>query len=126
MVNNILCSAYVDDIGIHEMRNSLFSYFINAYENHGEILKTLNPPIRDPESISTTDDLLNATSQLSSSQFDVFLKSLSKFCDIQITQDINKVLSFCNFYLKEWMSFDEEHKKTLNINLPKEKSTSKI
>ena len=126
MVNNILCSAYVDDIGIHEMRNSLFSYFINAYKNHGKILKTLNPPIRDPESISTTDDLLNATSQLSSSQFDVFLKSLSKFCDIQITQDINKVLSFCNFYLKEWMSFDEEHKKTLNINLPKENSTSKI
>ena len=24
------------------------------------------------------------------------------------------------------MSFDEEHKKTLNINLPKENSTSKI
>ena len=108
------------------MRNSLFSYFINAYENPGKILKTLNPTIRDPESISTTDDLLNATSQLSSSQFDEFLKSLSKFCDIQITQDINKVLSFCNFYLKEWMSFDEEHKKTLNINLPKENSTSKI
>ena len=126
MVNNILCSAYVNNIGIREMRNSLFSYFINDYENPGKILKTLNPTIRDPESISTTDDLLNATSQLSSSQFDEFLKSLSKFCDIQITQDINKVLSFCNFYLKEWMSFDEEHKKTLNINLPKEKSTSKI
>ena len=92
MVNNILCSAYDDDIGIYEMRNSLFSYFINAYENPGKVLKTLNPTIRDPESISTTDDLLNATSQLSSSQFDEFLKSLSKFCDIQMTQYINKVL----------------------------------
>ena len=65
-------------------------------------------------------------SKLSSSQFDEFLKSLSKFCDIQITQDINKVLSYCNFYLKEWISFDENHKSNLNINLPKEKSTSNI
>ena len=63
---------------------------------------------------------------MSSSQFDEFLKGLSKFCDIQITQDINKVLAFCNFYLKEWVSFDDKHKKTLNINLPKEKSTSFI
>ena len=125
-VNEILCSAYVDDIGIHETRNSLFSYFINAYKNHGKILRTLNPTLRDPENISTSDDLLKETSQLSSLQFDEFLKSLSKFCDIQITQDINKVLSFCNFYLKEWVSFDEQHKNTLNINLPKEKSTSTI
>ena len=78
MVNNILCSAYVDDIGIHEMRNSIFSYFINAYDNHGKILKTLHPPLNNPENIHTIDDLLDATSQLSSSQFDVFLKNLSK------------------------------------------------
>ena len=43
MVNNILCSAYVDDIGIHEMRNSLFTYFITAYDNPGNILKTIFP-----------------------------------------------------------------------------------
>ena len=101
MVNNILCSAYVDDIGIHEMRNSLFTYFITAYDNPGNILKTIYPAIQNPENITTTEELLNATSKLSSSQFDEFLKSLSKFCDIQITQDINKVLSYCNFYLKE-------------------------
>ena len=52
--------------------------------------------------------------------------TLSRFCDIQITQDINKVLSYCNFYLKEWISFDENHKKNLNIGLPKEISTSNI
>ena len=103
------------------MRNSLFSYFITAYDNPGKILKTLYPAIRNPENITTTEDLLNATSKLSSSQFDEFLKSLSKFCDIQITQDINKVLSYCNFYLKEWISFDENHKSNLNINLPQEK-----
>ena len=72
------------------------------------------------------EELLNATSKLSSLQFDEFLKSLSKFCDIQITQDINKVLSYCNFYLKEWISFDENHKNILDINLPKEKSTRNI
>ena len=36
------------------------------------------------------------------------------------------MLSYCNFYLKEWISFDENHKKTLNIGLPKENSTSNI
>ena len=126
MVNNILCSAYVDDIGIHKMRNSLFTYFITAYDNPGNILKTIYPAIQNPENITTMEELLNATSKLSSSQFDEFLKSLSKFCDIQITQDINKVLSYCNFYLKEWISFDENHKRNLNISLPKEKSTSNI
>ena len=126
MVNNILCSTYVDDIGIHEMQNSLFSYFITAYNNPGNILKTVYPAIQNPENITTTEELLNATSKLSSSQFDEFLKSLSKFCNVQITQDINKVLSYCNFYLKEWISFDENHKSNLNINLPKEKSTSNI
>ena len=86
-----MCSAYVDDIGIHETRNSLFSYFINAYNNHGQILKNLNPTLRNPENINTLSDLLQETSQLSSLRFDEFLKSLSKFCDIQTTQDINKV-----------------------------------
>ena len=108
------------------MRNSLFTYFITAYDNPGNILKTIFPSIQNPESITTTEELLTATSKLSSLQFDEFLKTLSKFCDIQITQDINKVLSYCNFYLKEWISFDENHKKTLNIGLPKEKSTSNI
>ena len=120
MVNNILCSAYVDDIGIHEMKISLFTYFIIAYDNPGKILKTHFLSIQNPENITTTQELLKATSQLSSLQFDEFLKNLSNFCDIQITQDINKVLSYCNFYLKEWISFDENHKKTLNIGLPKE------
>ena len=46
MVNKILCNAYVDDIGIHETRNSLFSYFITAYDNPGKIL---NPYIRQYE-----------------------------------------------------------------------------
>ena len=115
MVNNILCSAYVDDIGIHKMQKSLFTYFITAYDNPGNSLKTIYPSIQHPESITTTEELINAISQLSSSQFDEFLKSLSKFCDIQITQDINRVLSYCNFYLKEWISFDENHKRNLNI-----------
>ena len=82
MVSNILCSAYVDDIGIHELRNSLFTYFITAYDNPGKILKTLFPSIQNPESITTTQELLTATSQLSSSQFNEFLKTLSKFYDI--------------------------------------------
>ena len=54
------------------------------------------------------------------------LKGLSNFCDIQITQDIKKVLSYCNFYLKEWISFDQNHKNTLNLDLPKESSTKNI
>ena len=85
MIDNILCSVYVDDIGIHEMKNSLFTYFITAYDNPGEILKTLFPSIQNPESITTTQELLTATFILSSSQFEEFLKTLSKFCDIQIT-----------------------------------------
>ena len=126
MVNNILCGAYVDDIGIHEFRNSLFTYFITAYDDPGNILKTHFPSIQNPDNINTTQELLKATSQLSSLQFDEFLKDLSNFCDIQITQDINKVLSYCNFYLKEWISFDQNHKNTLNKGLPKEGSTSNI
>ena len=80
MVNNILCGAYVDDIGIHELRNSLFTYFITAYDNPGNILKTNFPSIQNPDNITTTQELLNATSQLSSLQFDEFLKDLSNFC----------------------------------------------
>ena len=86
MVNNILCSTYIDDIGIHEMRNSLFTYSITAYDNPGKILKTLFQSIQNPESITTTQELLTATSQLSSSQFDEFLKTLSKFCDSNISR----------------------------------------
>ena len=126
MVNNILCGAYVDDIGIHKFRNSLFTYFITAYDDPGNILKTHFPSIQNPDNITTTQELLKATSQLSSLQFDEFLKDLSNFCDIQITQDINKVLSYCNFYLKEWISFDQNHKNTLNKGLPTEGSTSNI
>ena len=83
MVNNILCSAYVDNIGIHEMRNSLFTYFITAYDNPGNILKTIYPAIQSRENIATMEELLNATSKLSSSQFDEFLKCLSKFCEFK-------------------------------------------
>ena len=36
------------------------------------------------------------------------------------------MLSYCNLYLKEWISFDQNHKNTLNIGLPKEGSTSNI
>ena len=36
------------------------------------------------------------------------------------------MLSYCNFYLKEWISFDQNHKNTLNKDLPKEGSTSNI
>ena len=32
MVEQILSSAYVDDISCHEFRNSLVKYFINAYD----------------------------------------------------------------------------------------------
>ena len=119
IVNNILCSAYVDNIGIHELRNFLFNYFITTYDNPGKILKTQFPFIQNPDNITATHELLKATSQLSSLQFDEFLKDLSNFCDIQITQDINKVLSYCNFYLKEWISFDQNHKNTLNKDYQK-------
>ena len=36
------------------------------------------------------------------------------------------MVSYCNFYLKEWISFDQNHKNTLNKDLPKEGSTSNI
>ena len=126
MVNNILYGAYVNDIGIHEFRNSLFTYFITSYDDPGNILKVHFQSIQNPDNINSTQELLKATSQLSSLQFDEFLKDLSNFCAIQITQDINKVLSYCNFYLKEWISFDQTHKNTLNKDLPKEGSTSNI
>ena len=126
MVNNILCGAYINDIRIHELRNSLFTYFMTAYDNPGNILKTNFPSIQNPDNITTTQEILNATSKLSSLQFDEFMKDLSNFCDIQITLDINKVLSYFNFYLKEWISFDQNHKNTLKKDLPKEGSTNNI
>ena len=36
------------------------------------------------------------------------------------------MLSYCNFYLKEWISFDQNHKTILNKDLPKEGSASNI
>ena len=64
----------MDDIGIHEMRNSLFTYFNTAYNNPGNILKTIYPAIQNPENITIMEELLNATSKLFASQFDEFLK----------------------------------------------------
>ena len=66
MVNNILYGAYVDDIGIHKFRNSLFTYFITAYDDPGNILKTHFPSIQNRNIINTTQELLKAISQLSS------------------------------------------------------------
>ena len=59
-------------------------------------------------------------SKLSTSEFDKFLMKFNQILNLQISQDINKILEFCGFYLKAWESLDSEHTKQLNVNLPQE------
>ena len=65
-------------------------------------------------------DFVDGISVLSTTEFDAFLKESAQLLNIQISQDVNKVLHFCGFYLKSQESLDKDHTKALNIGLPKE------
>ena len=54
-------------------------------------------------------------SNLSSKDFDTFLKNFAQFLNLQLATDITTVLQF-----KAWESLDEKHTIQLNQNLPKE------
>ena len=70
--------------------------------------------------ILSEKNFVDGISVLSTTQFDAFLKEFAQLLNIQISQDVNKVLHFCGFYLKSWESLDKDHTKALNIGLPKE------
>ena len=122
-VENILCAAYVDDVSINNQFQSLVEYFIKTYtfEERLIYLKKAQPTLKGLELIAVSEDnFIQGMSNLSSKNFDIFLKDFAQFLNLQLAADITTVLQFNGFYIKAWESLDEKHTIKLNKNLPKE------
>ena len=122
-VENILCAAYVDDVSINNQFQSLVEYFIKSYTSEERLnyLKKTQPTLQGLKwVIESEDNFIQGMSNLSSKEFDIFLKDFAQFLNLQLAADITTVLQFNGFYIKAWESLDEKHTIQLNKNLPKE------
>ena len=94
-VENILCAAYVDDVSINNQFQSLVEYFIKTYtfEERLIYLKKAQPTLKRLELIAASEDnFIQGISNLSSENFDIFLKDFAQFLNMQLAADITTVL----------------------------------
>ena len=90
-------------MSINDQFQSLVEYFIKTYtfEERLHYLKKAQPTLKKSESIvASKDNFIQGMSNLSSKDFDTFLKNFAQFLNLRLATDITTVLQFNEFYIK--------------------------
>ena len=93
----------MDDVSINNQFQSLIEYFIKTYtfEERLNYLRKAQPTLKRLELIvASKENFIQGMSNLSSKNFDIFLKDFAQFLNLQLATDITTVLQFNGFYIK--------------------------